>query len=99
MAFGVESPAEATKKAKVKKALDHIDSMTNHGDRLDKANTKELLSAKDSYKSYIETSMAEAERLATSKEIDEIRKEIKGGLEKPKTQEEKDQQWEEDHAS
>jgi hypothetical protein len=94
--FGLKN-AENAKKEELKqqdqkKALRHIEDMTNKGSSSNRANTKDLISDKP-YRSFIESSLEESERLASNAEIDTIKKEIRGGVEKPKTQEEKDSLW------
>lgn len=80
-----------------KKALDYIDKTSNFGSSGEKAHTSELRSLKNKpYVPFIDSSIAAAEKLANSDKINEIRKDIKGGIEKPKTPEEKVRQWEDE---
>jgi len=74
---------------KLKKAQQYIENIDNHGSSTNKARTKDLLLDK-SNESYIESVENKARHLVDSGEFDKLQTTYRGGLEKIKTQEEKD---------
>jgi hypothetical protein len=73
-------------------ALRYIESGVNHGDRTEKADSIKKLAGQEG--SYMEESIKKAREMVANGKAEEIaRQEYKGGIETPKSDEEKFSSW------